>query len=229
MAMMLRAVIFDIDGTLVDTNAAHVEAWREAFAAHGYNIPRERILPEVGKGGDQLVPALLGKDGDRRDGEAVRRLHGEIFHRIAQQQHFCVFPGVKELLAELYRRGLCTALATSSKQDQLELVEKSADLKLRSLVDVVVTSDSAGASKPAPDIVLATLKKLDLPAESCLLVGDTAHDAEAARRAGVPCLGVLCGGCSSEEALRFAGVRSVWRDPADLLAHLDEALASGSS
>jgi HAD superfamily hydrolase (TIGR01509 family) len=222
--MAIEAVIFDIDGTLVDTNGAHVQAWRDAFNKHGHDVPAERIKREVGKGGDQLVPSILGKTGEGREGKAIDRDHGDIFLRLAGRQHFRVFPGVRELLAKLRRRRVRVALATSSKEEYVRAVEKSAGIDLRSLVDLVVTADDAGASKPAPDVVAAVLGKLRLPPEGCVFVGDMAYDAEAARKASVACVGLLCGGCSSEQALRAGGARSVWRDPADQLAHLDGAL-----
>ncbi len=223
--MTVRAVIFDIDGTLIDTNEAHIDAWREAFAAHGYSVTAERIKPETGKGGDQLVPAILGDDGEKRDGDAIRQEHADAFLHIAKRRHFRVFPGVQELLDAVRRRGLKTALATSSKKKFVEATEKSAHFDLESLVDRLVTADDIEQSKPAPDLVLATLHKLDLPAAACLFVGDTAYDAEAARKAGVASVGLLCGGCSSDEALRAGGACCVWRDPADLLHHLDQVLA----
>lgn len=227
--MTVEAVVFDIDGTLIDTNAAHIQAWREAFRMHNHNVPARRIQPEVGKGGDQLVPAILGPEVEKRDGKAIRKDHDNAYKRIAEQEHFAVFPGVKELFAALKERGLRTALATSSSQEQIDLVEKSSGLEVRKLADLVVTSDDADATKPAPDIVLAALGKLKLPPECCIFVGDTVHDVQAARLAGVPCLAVLCGGCFTEKALLAAGARSVWRDPADILEHLDKALASGKS
>lgn len=227
--MTLRAVIFDIDGTLIDTNEAHLDAWREAFTQYGHSVSAEQLRPEIGKGGDQLVPAILGEEGEQRAGQALREAHNEAFLYIAKRRHFRVFPEVTDLFAALRERGLKAALATSSKKKFIEATEKSARFDLCSLVDVVVTADDADASKPAPDVVLATLEKLDLSPRECVFVGDTAHDAEAAKKAGVVCVAVLCGGCSSEDILRDAGARSVWRDPANLLDHLDEALALEAS
>ncbi len=223
--MSVRAVIFDIDGTLIDTNGSHVQAWQEAFRKHGHNVPPERISPEIGKGGDKLVPTILGDEGERREGDALRKAHTVAFLRIAKEHHFRVFPAVRELLADLKRRGARTALATSSKDEQMKAVEKSAGIDLKKLADLVVTASQAGESKPAPDLVLAALHKLGLPAKECLMIGDTAFDAEAARKAGVASVGLLCGGCSSEPALHKAGASAVYRDPADVLQHLDEVLA----
>jgi HAD superfamily hydrolase (TIGR01509 family) len=222
--MNVAAIIFDIDGTLVDTNEAHVEAWHQAFAAHGFNVPRERIAPEVGKGGDQLVPSVIGADEDRKHGQAVRESHDRIFMEMAKRRNFRVFDGAQALLIACHGRGLRVAVATSSKQHFLRATLDSSGLTLEPFVDTVVTADDADRSKPAPDLVLATLDKFGLPADRCVMVGDTPHDAAACRKAGVRFVGLTCGG-NSERALREAGAVAVYRDPADLIAHLNEALS----
>ncbi|HEY1376459.1 MAG TPA: HAD family hydrolase [Gemmataceae bacterium] len=223
--MPVRGVIFDLDGTLVDTNWQHVEAWRRAFAACGHDVPAERIVAEVGKGGDQLLPSVLGRAAADRDGKKVSRLYTETFKTIAGRERFAVQPGAVDLLDELRRRGLKTALATSSPQDLLKAILASAGVDFTKHVDVTVTADDAGASKPAPDVVLVAVDKLGLRPEECAMVGDTPFDAEACVRAHVTCWGVACGGCYTAEQLRGAGAAAVWGDPADLLDHLDEALA----
>ncbi|MFL5245572.1 MAG: HAD family hydrolase [Gemmataceae bacterium] len=222
--MALDALIFDIDGTLIDTNAYHVEAWQKAFASLGHQVPAERIAVEIGKGGDLLVPSILGQEANREQGEALRKAHADEFGKIAEKNRFKVFPGVVPLFAELHKRGISTALATSSSKKHLDAIAKSARLDLEALADVLITADDAQTSKPFPDLVLAALHKLRLTARQCAMVGDTPYDAEACRRAGVVCLGVLSGG-NSEETLRAAGAKAVWKDAADLLAHLDQALA----
>src|ERR1700730_13305606 len=118
--MALSAVIFDIDGTLLDTNGAHVEAWHRAFKARGYKVPKDRIAVEIGKGGDLLVSAILGQQAEKEDGEALRQQSAEEFLKIASQEHFKVFPGAKELFTQLRERGIKTALATSSKVKHLK-------------------------------------------------------------------------------------------------------------
>lgn len=220
-------MIFDIDGTLVDTNPAHVEAWHRAFKRVGYDVSVERIIPEIGKGGDKLVPSVLGEEVERRCGEALRRAQKEEFLAIAKRVRFRVFPGVLDLFRALRSRGIRTALATSSDDKHLDATLVSAGIDLRSLADVVVTKSEADASKPDPDVVVAAVEKLDLSPSQCAMVGDTVYDGWACQAAGVVFFGVTSGG-TSEAALIQAGARAVWRDVAHLLADLDRVLELAS-
>lgn len=219
--MRKQAIIFDVDGTLVDTNEAHVEAWERAFARLGYAVSRGRLRPQIGKGGDKLVPALIGAERGARDGEALREAHSEAFAEVAKRTRFRVFPGVREVMGELRRMGLKVAVATSSNAEHFDAVMKSAGLAITALADEVVTKSEAGESKPAPDLVEAALAKLSLPADRCVMVGDTPYDAEASRKAGVPCVGLLCGGIFSGPELIAAGAREVFATPEELRRHLD--------
>jgi HAD superfamily hydrolase (TIGR01549 family) len=221
--MAIRGMIFDVDGTLVDTNSAHIEAWRRAFAALGYQIDVSRIIPEIGKGGDKLVPSVLGKEVEKRQGEALRHQQKEEFLAIAAQQHFLVFPGTREIFPALRARGIRSALATSSDEKHLEATLSSAGLERRVLADIVVTKSKGEPSKPSPDLVVDALDELGLSGDQCLMVGDTVFDGQACRQAGVAFLGVLSGG-TAESALLEAGARAVWKDVAALLADLDRAL-----
>jgi HAD superfamily hydrolase (TIGR01509 family) len=220
-------MIFDIDGTLVDTNPAHVEAWHRAFQRFGHEVPVQRIIPEIGKGGDKLVPSVLGQQAEERHGEALRKAQKEEFLAIAKREHFRVFPGVPELFRALRERRIRTALATSSDDKHLDATLASAGIDLRKLVDVVVTKSDAPSSKPAPDLIVAALEELNLPPGQCAMVGDTVYDGQACQAAGIVFLGVLSGG-STETALLEAGARAVWRDVAHLLADLDRALEIAS-
>lgn len=221
--MPSRALILDVDGTLVDTNATHVEAWHEAFAIHGYDVTPERLTVEIGKGGDKLVPAVIGEDADRRDGKKLREAHDEAFLKRAAHDSFAVFPGVRALLETARARGIRTAVATSSKNDHLDATLASAGLDLRALVDEVVTASDARESKPAPDIVVAAVERLGLDPAACTMLGDTPHDGTASRGAGVAFVAVRCGG-NDDTVLRAAGARAVLQDPAELLARLDELI-----
>ena len=225
--MALDAVIFDIDGTLLDSNGAHVEAWERAFATLGYRIFPDRITTEIGKGGDKLVPAVLGDDAEARDGEALRAAQKEEFLRIAGARRLPPFAGAEAIMAELRRRGIRTVLATSSNREHLEGLGRSAGLDLTSLADELITADDADESKPAPDLVVAATRKLGLSPAQCAMVGDTPYDAEACRLAGVVCLGVRSGG-NDDTTLMAAGCRALWDDVGALLADLDAALKCAS-
>lgn len=226
--MALDGVIFDLDGTLLDTNEAHAQSWVRSFARHGYKVLPDRVRPEMGKGGDNLVPDVLGDDAEARDGKRLRDSTGDEYLEIAREQRFRVFDGVEALLDALKQRGLRIALATSSSDSDLDATFKSAGVDLRPRFDAVVSKSDVENSKPAPDVVLAAVRKLGLSPAQCAMVGDTPFDALSARRAGVVTLGLLSGGMHDEAQLRSAGARRVWRDPAHLLAELDEALEVAS-
>jgi phosphoglycolate phosphatase-like HAD superfamily hydrolase len=225
--MALHGMIFDIDGTLVDTNPAHVEAWRRAFKRLGYNVPAARIKLEIGKGGDLLVPSILGEEVEERHGEALRKAQKEEFLNIAQRERFRAFPCVPELFEALRQWGIRTALATSSNKKHLQATCDSAGIDLPSLADVLVTKEEAEASKPAPDLVIVAWEKLALVPAECAMVGDTVYDAQACRGAGVVFLGVSSGGTPADLLLE-AGACGVWRDTGHLYADLEHALEIAS-
>jgi HAD superfamily hydrolase (TIGR01549 family) len=225
--MALRGMIFDIDGTLVDTNPAHVLAWRRAFQRYGYDVPTERIKLEIGKGGDKLVPSVLGEDVEDRLGQALRQAQKEEFLKIAERDHFRVFPCVPELFQALREREIRTALATSSDKKHLKATMASAHIDLPSLADVLVTKDDAQASKPAPDVIMIAWEKLAVSPADCAMVGDTVYDGQACQAAGVVFVGVLSGPSTESELLQ-AGACSVWRDTGHLYADLDRALEIAS-
>jgi membrane protein len=221
--MNLDALLFDIDGTLVDSNPAHVEAWTIAFARRGHRIEPDRIWPEIGKGGDHLVPDILGERVDARDGDSLRSAESEEFQRIARERGLRPFRGARELLVEARRRGLRVALATSSGPDQLDALFAAVGEDFRDLADVTTTKEDVAESKPSGDVVAAAVRRLGVPADRCAMIGDTPYDAIAAGRAGVVTLAVRTGGFP-DEALVDAGALGVWDDVAALLADLDAAL-----
>ncbi len=202
----VKAVLLDVDGTLVDSNALHVEAWREAFRRHGKEIPAQALHAQMGKGGDQIVGHFLTEDERRRFGKEVDALHVELFVRNYQPRERPL-PGVRPLLERMKADGLRVVLASSAKDEELK--GHLAVLGIDDLLDGRTSADDADRSKPCPDIFQAALGELD--PKDALIIGDTPWDAQAARRAGIPMVGVLTGGFS-EQCLRENGAREVYRD-----------------
>lgn len=220
---MLKALLFDLDGTLISTNAQHARAFELAFRDCGYSVPADRIEIEIGKGGDELIPSVLGASAEAKDGDALRDGWERHFLEIIAKEKVAVCEGALELLHECKRKGLRLALATSGAESVLEALEKASGVEWRKQFEIVTTSKDAPHSKPSPHILLTALEKLGLAGTECAMVGDTPYDSLAARGAGVACIGVETGGHNPDD-LREAGCRAVFKDPAEMLAHLDETL-----
>ncbi len=222
---MLSAVIFDIDGTLVDSVDLHAQCWKEAFEHFGYDIPYGEIRYQIGKGGDKLLAMFLSEKEIEKRGKKIEEFRGELF----QKKYFprCKpFPEVLELFQRLRNDGLKLALASSAKKEEVRKYEQL--LGIEALVDASTSSDDADQSKPDPDILQEARKKLhNLKPAECLYVGDSPHDAKAAHRDGMPMVGVLCGGFPEQDLLTEGALR-VYDDPADLLAHWGEENHPGS-
>jgi HAD superfamily hydrolase (TIGR01509 family) len=222
---LIRAVIFDVDGTLVDTNDLHAASWAEAFLHFGHRIPQDRIRHEIGKGGDTLMPALLPRDALERQGEGIEAFRKDLFMR-EYLPRARAFPEVPALFRRIRAAGQKIVLASSSSAEEVERYTGIAGIA--DLIDATTTKDDAEHSKPFPDIFQAALERLaPIPAEAAVVVGDTPYDAEAAREAGITPVGVLSGGFS-EEALRAAGCVAVYGGPQDLLARYEESPLAGA-
>jgi HAD superfamily hydrolase (TIGR01549 family) len=196
-------VVLDIDGTLVDTNYQHAIAWHRALRDHGYTVQLWEIHRHIGMGGDQIVTALVGEEGERRDGDSVREAEGEAYGELIGEVQ--AMTGASELLRELREDGARTILASSAKAGE---VDHYLDLLgARELVEGWTTSADVERTKPHPDLVQAALEKAggDGPA---VMVGDSTWDVKAAAAAGLPTLAVLTGGFSAAE-LREAGAAEV--------------------
>jgi HAD superfamily hydrolase (TIGR01509 family) len=217
---MLKAVIFDIDGTLIDSVDLHAAAWREAVRHFGHHLPQERIREQIGKGGDLLMAALLPEDEVRRRGKEIEEYRLDLFKR-EYLPEVKPFPMVRELFERIEADGLRIALASSAKKGELERYKQIAGID--DLLDAETSSDDAEKSKPHPDIFEAALDRLEgIAAVDAIAVGDTPYDAQAAGKAGLRTIGVLCGGWPEQE-LRDAGCTAIYRDPADLLRHYDQS------
>ncbi len=221
---MTKAVLFDVDGTLIDSNDQHARAWVAALAEAGYPIPFERVRPLIGMGGDKVLPELVpGLKEDSPEGKAI----GEARKRIFKERELETIPptrGARELLEAVRARGARVVVATSAKKSELDGLLACGDLG--PLVDVAATGDDAEDSKPDPDIIGAALKKAGVAADEAVMVGDTRYDVEAAHRAGVPCVALLCGG-NDPATLRDA--EAVYADPAELIGALNQPPFAWSS
>jgi len=215
---VFKAVIFDVDGTLIDSVDLHARAWQEALAHFGKHFDFERVRYQIGKGGDQLMPVFLSQKELDEFGDELEEYRGELFKR-EYLSKVKGFPAVRELFQKVKDEGLQIALASSAKEDELKAYKKIADIE--DLVEEETSSDDAEKSKPHPDIFEAALARLgDMPPAEAVVVGDTPYDAEAAGKAGLQTIGLLSGGFP-EEDLRAAGCVQIYRDPADLLANFD--------
>jgi HAD superfamily hydrolase (TIGR01549 family) len=222
---MLRAVIFDIDGTLVDSNDLHARAWQEAFQHFGIDIPFARVRSQIGKGGDQLIPALISPQKNEEIGEAVSEYRSRLFKEKYLDQ-VRGFPQVRELFLRILTDGRQITLASSAKKDELHRLKQAANIS--DLIDEQTSADDADKSKPHPDIVEAALKDLRVAADEAVMVGDTPYDAIAATRLHVRTIGVLCGGFP-ESDLRKAGCIETYQSPADLLAQYERSVLAETS
>jgi phosphoglycolate phosphatase-like HAD superfamily hydrolase len=217
---MPKAAIFDVDGTILDSVDLHALAWHEAMVRFGHDVSFERARSQIGKGGDKLIPVFLSDDEQRDHGKELDSWRSEHF-KAKYLSLVRPFSAVPNLLQRSRDAGLRIAIASSAKKDELE---KYLDMAgVRNLIDEIISSEDVDESKPAPDVFLAVLKKLAMKGRDAVAIGDTPYDAEAARKAGVPAVGVLCGGFTEQE-LRNAGCTEVYPGPAAILARFECSL-----
>jgi HAD superfamily hydrolase (TIGR01509 family) len=196
-------VVLDIDGTLVDTNYQHAIAWHRALRDHGYTVQLWEIHRHIGMGGDQLVAALIGEEGERADGEAIREAEGEAYEELIGEVQ--AMDGASELLGELHEDGVVVVVASSAKAEEVDHYLDLLDA--RELVDGWTTAADVERTKPEPDLIQIALGK-GRDGDARVMVGDSTWDVKAAEAAGGPTLAVLTGGFSAEE-LREAGAARV--------------------
>jgi HAD superfamily hydrolase (TIGR01509 family) len=218
---MIKAIIFDIDGTLVDSVDIHAQAWKEAFKHFGKDIPYEDVRHQIGKGGDQLMPVFFSKEELDEFGEEMEKYRGQLFKRDFLPK-VRPFPKVRELFQKVISEGLRIALASSAKEEELKEYKKIAHIE--DLVEEETSADDADKSKPHPDIFEAALERLgDIKHHEVIVVGDTPYDAQAAAKIPLRTIGVLCGGFPEAE-LKAAGCIEIYKDPVDLLARFSESI-----
>lgn len=222
---MIKAVIFDVDGTLIDSVDLHAQAWQEALANRGKTVSFGEIRHQIGMGGDKILDRYFSREVVDRDGEAIERERGELFRRdYLPKVH--PFPGVRDLFQRLLADGKKIALGSSGKKEEVALYRKIAGVD--DLLHHATSSDDAEESKPDPDIFHAARAGLGgIDPGEILVIGDTPYDVQAAAKAGIRTIALLCGGFGEAE-LREAGALTIYRDPADLLDKYDESpLARG--
>ena len=217
----MKAAIFDVDGTLVDSVDLHAKAWQKAFAHFGHDVPFDRIRSQIGKGGDQLMPVFLSEEELESEEKDLEKFRGKLF-REEYLPKVKRFPKVRELFQRLLDDGWKLGLASSAKGKDLETYKKIA--QIGDLLDAETSSDDAEKSKPHPDIFQAAMERLGkISPRDCVVVGDSPYDAEAAAKAGIRSVGFLCGGFAALE-LQEAGYEMLYGGATDLLAKYENSI-----
>jgi len=214
---MVKAVIFDIDGTIIDSVGAHIDAWKRTFAHFGKQVSDEKIRRHIGEGSDDMLPVFFSAAELHRFRPELERYRGELFKR-EYLPSLRAFPKVRELFERIKYDGKKIALASTAQAEEINIYKEMAGIS--DFVDCSVCAEEVAESKPHGDICGAALRKLGkLAPAKVISIGDTKYDAEAAARNNVCTIGLLCGGGTSEE-LQQAGCVALYQDPEDLLAHM---------
>jgi HAD superfamily hydrolase (TIGR01509 family) len=216
--LSLKGVIFDIDGTLVDSNDAHAQSWVDTFAEAGYEVPFEDVRPLIGMGADKLLPKTVGVRHESEQGKKLIRRRSEIF-REKYLPGLRPLPGARGLVLRVREDGLKAIVATSAKDEELTGLLKAAAVD--DLMEEKATASDAKRSKPDPDIVEAAVEESGVSPDNAVMIGDTPYDVEAATRAGVRIIAFRSGGWDD---LDLKGAAEIYDGPADLVARYDASL-----
>jgi len=209
----LRGVLLDVDGTLIDSNDAHARSWSDALREFGRAVSPDDVRPLIGMGGDKLLPRLLGVDAESDVGRRFAKRRAQIF-RDAYVPHLRLTSGARDLVKRLRAEELKLIIATSAAESELNVMLEQVGLD--ELIEKKTSSADADRSKPDPDIVQAALAKAGLSPAAAIMLGDTPYDIEAADRACVPAVGLLCGGWTADA---LSGAVAIYEDPADVVQH----------
>jgi HAD superfamily hydrolase (TIGR01509 family) len=219
-----RGVLFDVDGTLVDTNYLHAVCWWEALRQAGYVIPMARIHRGIGMGSDKLLEDLLGRAPEPALHDALAAGHTALY--LTYVGRLEPLPGARDLLATCAERGMLVVLASSASKSELGVLRRALDAD--DYVDGATSASDVDDSKPSPDILQAAVAAADLDLAEVVFVGDSVWDVHAAKKLGIECIGLTCGG-TAEAELSEAGAQQIFEDPADLLDHFDSSLLAERS
>ena len=214
--MQIKAIFFDIDGTLVDSNTLHVEAWDEVFREAGHEIGRQALHDQIGKGGDKYVPALL-PGLSRAEQERLADAHKRLF-KDRYINRVKAFPGARDLLKRVRDSGRKVVLATSASEAELDKHVET--IGAGDLLQGSTSKDDVENSKPSPDVFEAALEKAGVGPWEAVVVGDTPYDVEAAKRCGVQAVAVRSGGFSDEA---LADAAAIYDDVAELLEKFESS------
>jgi HAD superfamily hydrolase (TIGR01509 family) len=221
---MTPGVLFDVDGTLVDTTYLHAVCWWRALRQYDHDVPMARVHRAIGMGSDKILDALLGDDRDKSDDDDLRTGHSALYAQYWDSLR--PQPGAVDLVRTCAAKGFTVGLASSAAPPEFAALRRALNVD-----DVVAGATNAGdaeESKPEPDIVQAALDRTGLAAEDVVFVGDAVWDVYAAANLSIPCIGLTCGGISAAE-LRDAGAVAVFADPAELLENLVASLGDKST
>ena len=216
----IQGIIFDVDGTLVDSNDAHAHAWVEAMAEQGYHVSFEAVRPLIGMGGDKVLPQTLGIAKESEEGKRISQRRKEIFKQRSLPQ-LKAFPGALELLERTHEQGLKLIIASSAEPDELQELLQVIDPHAVELFALQTSAQEVEHSKPDPDVLSVAVHRSGYSPQELVMVGDTAYDIEAATKVKVKTVAFRCGGWSDKD---LAGAVSIYDGPADLLAHYETSV-----
>jgi HAD superfamily hydrolase (TIGR01549 family) len=215
---MLKAILLDIDGTLVRSNDEHAQAWAEVLKRYGYDVPWTQVRRWIGMGGDKILPRVDERlNKEEEPGKSISRDRQRLFleeyvHRLQPQ------PGARELLECFKERGLARVAATSANREELGAILEAG--KIANEIDVATTSDDVDRSKPDPDIIESALKKMSIGRNEAVYLGDTPYDVSASSKARIPIIALTCGGWSEED---LSSAAEIYATPADLLKRIEQS------